>query len=321
MSFYLVGVDEAGYGPQLGPLVVSAVIFKLPDTFFVNRSPIPQTICLWEPLSNIISNRKTKSNKLTVCDSKKLYQPSKGIKELEKTALSFKWLISDDYSYHELVLPISAPKSEIDNLSVILQKELDRNSIRFCDAKIRIIESSEFNRGIEYYQNKADFLWAISSQLIKSCIDKYHSDQSERRGRAGAGNMVFVRAGKQGGRTYYGPYLNKLFPDKNIQTIKQTFDNSSYIVFSDPNRILASRIGVSFIKDGDATDFVIALASIFSKYFRELSMIRFNRFFQSFIPFLKPTSGYPVDSKRFIRRIIPIINKFDLDKNNFIRNK
>jgi ribonuclease HII len=83
----------------------------------------------------------------------------------------------------------------------------------------------------------------------------------------------------------------------------------------------ASRIGVSFIKDGDATDFVIALASIFSKYFRELSMIRFNRFFQSFVPYLKPTSGYYVDSKRFIRCIMPIINKFDLDKNNFIRNK
>lgn len=310
MSFYLVGVDEAGYGPQLGPLVVSAVIFELSDTFFINKSPIPQTISLWETLSNIISNRKEKSDKLTVCDSKKLYQPSRGIKELEKTTLAFSWLINHNYFYNELVLPISAPKSEIDNLSQILRKELKRNSIRFCDAKIRIVESSEFNKGIEYYQNKADFLWAISSQLIKSCIDKYHSD-----------NMIFIRAGKQGGRTYYGPYLNKLFPDKNIQTIEQKFDNSSYIIFSNQNRILTSRIGVSFIKDGDATDFVIALASIFSKYFRELSMIRFNRFFQSFISFLKPTSGYYVDSKRFIKRIMPIINKFDLNENNFIRNK
>lgn len=310
MSFYLVGIDEAGYGPQLGPLVVSAVIFELPDAFFINKSLIPRTISLWEALSDIISNHKEKSDKLVVCDSKKLYQPSRGIKELERTALAFSRLIDRNYFYNELVLPISAPKSEINNLSQILRKELNGNSIKFCDAEVRIVEASEFNEGIEYYQNKADFLWAISSQLIKSCIDKYHS-----------GNMVFVRAGKQGGRTYYGPYLTRLFPDKSIQTVEQKFDNSSYIIFSNQNRILKSRIGVSFIKDGDATDFVIALASIFSKYFRELSMIRFNRFFRSFAPSLKPTSGYYTGSKRFIRRIMPIINKFDLDENNFIRNK
>ncbi|MFH1231809.1 MAG: hypothetical protein V1709_09975, partial [Planctomycetota bacterium] len=127
MSFYLVGIDEAGYGPQLGPLVVSAVIFELPDTFLINRSSIPQTICLWKTLSGIISNRREKSDKLTVCDSKKLYQPSKGIKELEKTALAFNGLISNDYSYNELVLPVSASKSEIDNLSGILREELNEN--------------------------------------------------------------------------------------------------------------------------------------------------------------------------------------------------
>jgi ribonuclease HII len=310
MSFYLIGVDEAGYGPQLGPLVVSAVVFELADSFLMNDNYIPQIACLWEKLSDIIIKRRIKSNKLIVCDSKKLYQPSRGIRELETTVLAFKCLINHDWSYEGLVLPIAASKSKIDNLSVILQDALNENFIRFCDVKIRVIESYEFNKGIEYYRNKADFLWVISSQLIKSCVDKYYSD-----------NMLFVRAGKQGGRNYYNTYLNKLFPDKIVQPIMESFDNSLYIIFPDSNRISTSRIGISFIKDGDATDFVIALASIFSKYFRELSMIRLNSFFRSFVPSLKPTTGYYTDSERFIKMIMPVINNFCLDKNNFIRNK
>ena len=28
---YLIGTDEAGYGPNLGPLVVSASVWRVPD--------------------------------------------------------------------------------------------------------------------------------------------------------------------------------------------------------------------------------------------------------------------------------------------------
>jgi hypothetical protein len=36
-----------------------------------------------------------------------------------------------------------------------------------------------------------------------------------------------------------------------------------------------------------------------AKYLRELSMHAFNAYWQSHVPHLKPTAGYPGDAKRF----------------------
>jgi hypothetical protein len=43
----------------------------------------------------------------------------------------------------------------------------------------------------------------------------------------------------------------------------------------------------------------VALASMVSKYVRELSMLLFNGFWAEYVPGLKPTAGYPGDSHRF----------------------
>jgi len=304
MPFHLVGIDEAGYGPQLGPLVVSAVVLELPDTMLTYQRPLSKVACLWKTLSNIISENKSRV-KITVCDSKALYQPVKGIKELEKTALVFKRLIEPDYcSHNELTLPVSADNSEINMSTKTLRIELKNNSIRFCEVKVGIVEPSDFNGGIRRLQNKADFLWEVSGKLIKHCVDKYNHK-----------NMVVIRAGKQGGRNYYLPYLQRLFVDKIVRPVEQGHNNSSYIIRTKPS----SDAVISFIKDGDASEFAIALASIFSKYYRELSMLKLNRFFQSHILSLKPTSGYQTDSRRFIREINPLFSKLGLERNNFIR--
>jgi ribonuclease HII len=304
MPFHLVGIDEAGYGPQLGPLVVSAVVLELPDTMLAHQRALPKIACLWKKLSNSIANGKSR-NKIAVCDSKALYQPVRGIKELEQTALIFKRLIEPDYCRHkELTLPLSADNNEINRLTQTLGTELKKNSIRFCEAKVSIVEPADFNGGIRRLRNKADFLWEVSGNLIKHCVDKYNPE-----------NTVIIRAGKQGGRNYYLPYLKRLISDKIIQTIEQGRNNSSYIIKANPLFDAA----VSFIKDGDASEFAIALASIFSKYYRELSMFKFNRFFQSYIPSLKPTSGYYTDSQRFIKDVNPLFGKLGLDRDNFIR--
>jgi ribonuclease HII len=304
MSFHLVGIDEAGYGPQLGPLVVSAVVLELPDAMLARQRSLPKIACLWKTLSNIISENKS-CVKVTVCDSKALYQPARGIKELERTALVFKRLIEPDYCNHnELTLPLSADNNEINRLTQTLRVELNTNSIQFREVKASIVEPTDFNGGIRRLRNKADFLWEVSGELIKHCVDKYNHK-----------NMVVIRAGKQGGRNYYLPYLQRLFAGKIVRPVEQGFDNSSYIIRTKPS----VNALISFIKDGDASEFAIALASIFSKYYRELSMLKLNRFFQSHIPLLKPTSGYHPDSRRFIRAINPLFNKLGLERNNFIR--
>ena len=49
--------------------------------------------------------------------------------------------------------------------------------------------------------------------------------------------------------------------------------------------------------------FPVAVASMVSKYVRELSMEAFNRFWQRHVPGVVPTKGYPADAKRFRRQI------------------
>ena len=66
-----VGIDEAGYGPTLGPLVVSAAAFKLSDSTDsakfegAEAQPhAPMDICpidLWETLKKVVTRKPDRS--------------------------------------------------------------------------------------------------------------------------------------------------------------------------------------------------------------------------------------------------------------------
>jgi hypothetical protein len=71
------GIDEAGYGPLLGPLVVGCCAFELTD----GDPRADELPCLWKRLRKLVSKNRTKAGKkLHVNDSKQVYSPSTGIK-------------------------------------------------------------------------------------------------------------------------------------------------------------------------------------------------------------------------------------------------
>jgi len=86
---YVAGIDEAGYGPWLGPLVVSACVFKIleppgPDNF-------------WTQLSSAVHPQvRGAGDRTVVADSKKLYSRKKGLRTLEETVWSFLHLLHGD---------------------------------------------------------------------------------------------------------------------------------------------------------------------------------------------------------------------------------
>ncbi len=62
----------------------------------------------------------------------------------------------------------------------------------------------------------------------------------------------------------------------------------------------------------DHHHFCVALASMVSKYLRELLMLEFNRFWEQHVPGLKPTAGYPSDAARFFEAIRPVMQRLHI---------
>ena len=65
--------------------------------------------------------------------------------------------------------------------------------------------------------------------------------------------------------------------------------------------------------------FPTALASCFAKYLRELMVESLNRWFQSQVPDLKPTSGYYVDGHRFLDDVAEQIEALALPRHRLVR--
>ena len=74
-----VGIDEAGYGPNLGPLVLTAVIAEGPD----DRAPD-----VWGDLAATVARAGDTSGRLWVDDSKAILHAGKGRDRLEVACLS-----------------------------------------------------------------------------------------------------------------------------------------------------------------------------------------------------------------------------------------
>ena len=81
----LAGIDEAGYGPLLGPLVVGCCAFEISDA-----DPASDELpCVWKRLRKLVSRNRTKNGKkLHVNDSKVVYAYESGLKELERAVLA-----------------------------------------------------------------------------------------------------------------------------------------------------------------------------------------------------------------------------------------
>jgi ribonuclease HII len=67
--------------------------------------------------------------------------------------------------------------------------------------------------------------------------------------------------------------------------------------------------------------FPVAVASIISKYMRELAMELFNQFWSRHCPEVKPTRGYPSDAKRFREAIEQSRARLGIPEHSLWRNR
>ena len=80
---WIIGVDEAGYGPNLGPLTMTAVAFRIPEELAGAN--------LWDVLRAVVCKAGIDDGRLVVDDSKQVYDRTSGIGALELGVLATLW--------------------------------------------------------------------------------------------------------------------------------------------------------------------------------------------------------------------------------------
>lgn len=308
----VVGIDEVGYGPKLGPLVVCAYAFRTADP---SRD-------LWKSLAPLVG-RAGQGRPLTVADSKQVYSPSRGLAPLERTALPFAALLSrmDVGSLRGLAgslavgsdgalaspwyrgedrLPHEISTEIVDGLATLAWNACLQARVMPAGCWAAWAEPDAFNRYLAGGRNKSDFLFDRACALIRAALDTYPAGPAE------------FHIGRQGGRRFYLPGLVREF---GSVWVRDERPEASRYEFVERGR----RVRADFLVDGEEARFEIALASMIGKYLRECAMHRFNAWFAERRPGLRRTAGYGADGTRFFREVEAHLPELDLRPEQVLR--
>lgn len=304
-----VGIDEAGYGPNLGPLVMTAVVCRTPAELDGN---------LWRVLKKAVRRHLSKDERrLMVDDSKLVYSTAKGLSDLETSVVSILHaatgtviptvadLAGKLHPDHELAgetwyrgvtsIPLAAEADAVANGTRRFAAAVAQAQISWRVFRSVIVCPARFNAWLDRWGSKGSILSAGLAQLL-GCISSLDPVEP-----------VTVTVDKHGGRNCYHAVLQEAFPDAWTVPLEEGMENSVYEVQG-----LDRPVRISFRPRADAGHFEVALASMISKYVREALMAEFNAFWKEHIPDLEPTAGYPGDSERFFKAIRPALTRLNI---------
>lgn len=321
----VIGTDEAGYGPSLGPLVITASAWDCPN----------RELDLYETLAEIVSaspkfaNSGAGRQRLLIADSKVACR-SGAIGGLEKTVLL---LLETVYGQRPetladlvaMVMPnaskdflekhfwlkgrvVDLPLASTDlsgekhaELGSRFRAACQQNAIRLTDIRSTILLPPEFNVGVIERGNKATLLSEQTLRLATELME-------------GRSDDTLIECDKHGGRSYYSELITGTLTDAPVAIIKESRQQSVY-QWSLPNR----ECEVRFTAKGEG-QLPVALASMVSKYVREVFMVAWNDYWSIHVPNIKPTKGYPQDAKRFLGEIKEVVAEKQLSCNEFLRS-
>lgn len=261
------GIDEAGYGPTLGPLSIVGVGIDAAPGLDLARAFAGTG----------------------VRDSKTLHKPG-NLAPLEQVALGgLGWLLGNrpataaevftalgetadertlpwQYGAETLALPLSATHVPSWSLTDVAPRGV----------RGKLIHAGEYNRFTTTSGNKADLELGAVKKLLAWVADT---------------TPTTVVVDRLGGRRFYRDALQGVWPDSEIAILEEAAHSSRYDI---------SGRQVAFLVGGEDASPLTALASCIAKYARELHMLLFNRHWCAAVPGLAPTAGYPEDARRWL---------------------
>ncbi|MBA62698.1 MAG: hypothetical protein CMJ76_10080 [Planctomycetaceae bacterium] len=314
---YLIGIDEAGYGPFLGPLCIGATYWSIPDELFHND------VDLYPLLESLVTTTLKDKSRIMIGDSKLAYKPGGGLKNLERAIFpllptpisSFQqWMESyavkwSDWSSqspwfedYDRPLPSALDEQTLVELKQLTQTCLANSPVRFLGAKVWCLPAHRFNLLLNSFPTKGALLSHCSLTLARQITEELPEGR------------VQIHCDKHGGRNQYSHILQQLFPEYLVEIYKEGREISSYAWGP-----AEKRVACRFVAKGESF-LPAALASMYAKYTRELTMGAFNDWWAQHIPEIKPTAGYPQDAKRFVQEIQPLVESMKLQRDVLWRN-
>ena len=306
----VAGIDEAGYGPTLGPLVVCASAFRLEDG-------VP------EARRDRLAGAREETLRLTIADSKQLFAQGDSIARIEATTLGHALLARGrlpgtigalldgalDFSPDELdacpwygprggeallgtLLPRAAERDEIEEWAERDARTLARRGIAVVDLIVAPVEVPRFNRLTTAAGTKAWPLFCATGRLIETLVQR-HPDEP-----------LVVHVDRHGGRVRYGELLANVFPMAPLAVRTERPDLSVYEL-AWPGR---PPVRIDFHVRADGRRAPVALASVAAKTVRELFMECLNGWFLRRRPRLRGTAGYPTDARRFLDEVCAMLD-------------
>jgi ribonuclease HII len=336
----IAGIDEAGFGPLLGPLVVSTAAIAVPEESVAAD--------LWDLLGGTVTRKPRKrAGSLAIGDSKELFhrQHAKALEHLERGVLamlatrdahprSLRELLAllapgavgalEEYPWYagsDLPLPHCLSATDVALAGNALAAAMGKADMRLETIRAEVVDVGEYNRTVAATHNKSVTLFDVTSRLLVFLWQRlWHHAQP---------GSVRIHADHQGGRIRYRPGLQRVFADCEFKILDETDTLSGYRMSDLPASHQAGRgqtgsarsAELFFSVESDRHHLPVALASMVCKYIRELLMELFNRFWARHVPGLAATAGYYTDGKRFLADIAAAIEALGVPRDLLERSR